>query len=85
MFGMDGLQRQIADRQPVAGPHLVDRAAGYLGYDAPKTDRDDERRLARQGPQGLEVQMVQVTVADKDRGQVHERFGGHGRHLTPDG
>jgi len=85
MFCVDGLERQIADLQAVAGSNLVDDSAHRFCHDAPEADRDDEHRRARKRPQGFDIQMVEVAVTDEDRRNINERIRGDGRHLTPDG
>jgi hypothetical protein len=41
VFGMNGLQRQVANLQPIASPHLVDDPRRGLCDEPPEPDRDD--------------------------------------------
>ncbi len=78
MLGVDGLERETTDLQTVAGSNLVDDPAHRSCHDAPKPDRDDEDRRARERPQGFDIQMVEVAVTDGDRRDVDERTGATG-------
>jgi hypothetical protein len=83
VFGMNRLQCQITDLQPVAGPHLVDDPRRGLCDDAPQTDRDDELGPTRKSPKGRDIQVVPMPVADEHGREIREDVRRCDRPVTP--
>src|ERR1035437_758652 len=85
VFGINGLQRQVAKLDPIASPHLVDDPRRGLCDESPEPDRDDERRPTRQSPKRRHIKMVPMAVADEHCSKIREGCLGGGRPLTPNG
>jgi hypothetical protein len=76
---MNGLQRQAANLQPIAGPHFVDNPGRRLCDDPSESDRDDENWRTGQTSKGRHVQVVPMSVADEHCGEIREgRLGSDG-------
>ena len=82
---MDCFQRQAADLQSVPRSQFVHFPARDPCDEPPETRGNDQGRPAGQSPQGRQIQMVPMTVADEYRRHIGERVGENSRPMTPEG